>query len=299
MLANRGDTLDKLSLVERSIARLSNRPGLLAFPAVAAMVATSWVILITMGTFAANTSLNGGSGPGGWLLRMLPDVQLPSALASFFALCVGSAYYQASVLSVFLALWLMWFLMALAMMLPSATPMIRTYCDIAGTAREKELHAVNPLVLLAGYLFAWATIAAGFACLTLAFNFYGATEAYAYPVQGMFAPFVLLAAGFYQFSGLKHACLAKCRNPFPKLFGKWSNETGAVFKLGIEEGLNCAGCCWALMLVMFAVGIMNVFWMGLLAVFAVVEKTGRTSWFSTISGVILLVWAAALMFIQH
>jgi predicted metal-binding membrane protein len=211
---------------------------------------------------------------------------------------LGSVNFQLAGFSIFLALWVMWFMMAVAMMLPSAAPLIRTYCDIAETAQGKGMSAVHPLILLGGYLSVWGVIAVFFATLTLLLNHFGATESFAYPVEGFIAPSALALAGIYQFSGLKNACLTKCRNPFATLFGRWSDRAGNIFKLGVREGLYCAGCCWALMLVMFAVGTMNVFWMALLTLLAIVEKSKQARWVTNAIGVILLVWAAALMFIH-
>ena len=108
----------------------------------------------------------------------------------------------------------------------------------------------------------------------------------------------MLIAGLYQFSGLKEACLTKCRNPFAILFANWSANAGRIFQLGLEQGLWCLGCCWALMLVMFAVGAMNIFCMALIGLFTLIEKqtTGRMA--SRISGAILLVWGAALLLVS-
>ncbi|TIQ24742.1 MAG: DUF2182 domain-containing protein, partial [Mesorhizobium sp.] len=86
-------------------------------------------------------------------------------------------------------------------------------------------------------------------------------------------------AGLFQFSGLKQACLKKCRNPFSILFANWSVNPARIFRLGAEQGIWCLGCCWALMLVMFAVGVMNIFWMALIGLFTLIEKqtTGRVA----------------------
>ena len=107
-----------------------------------------------------------------------------------------------------------------------------------------------------------------------------------------------LVAGLYQFSGLKEACLKKCRNPFAILFSRWSSRPVRIFRLGVEQGVWCLGCCWALMLVMFAVGTMNVFWMALIGLFTVVEKQTSGRLPTRLAGAILLVWAAALLVVS-
>jgi len=295
---NKNNRFDNLDLAGRAIAGVSMRPTIVIYATGLALLLLAWATVIAMGALAAKTALGENAGPGASLLRMLPDFQLPSMFSAFFALCFGAVEYQATGFSVAIALWAMWILMAIAMMMPSAAPMIRTYCEIAETARGKAMRAAHPLFLLAGYLTVWALVAAIFAATTLVLKMTGATGAYAYPVQGIFTPAALALAGIYQFTNLKQACLTKCRNPFSTLFGKWSDRPARVFRLGMEEGLFCAGCCWALMLVMFAVGMMNVFWMALLTMVAIVEKSKHAQWLTPASGVILLVWAAALMFIQ-
>jgi predicted metal-binding membrane protein len=108
----------------------------------------------------------------------------------------------------------------------------------------------------------------------------------------------LAIAGLWQFSSLKEACLTRCRAPFATLFGRWTDRPAGIFRLGVEQGIWCLGCCWALMLVMFAVGVMNLFWMALLGLFAVVEKGEKGRAASRVAGAILLVWAGALLVVS-
>jgi predicted metal-binding membrane protein len=115
------------------------------------------------------------------------------------------------------------------------------------------------------------------------------------PVTGYAAIAALGIAGLYQFSGLKDACLKKCRNPFAVLFSRWSNRPLRILRLGAEQGVWCLGCCWALMLVMFAVGTMNIFWVALVGLFTVVEKQTSGTLATRLAGAILLVWATALL----
>jgi predicted metal-binding membrane protein len=86
---------------------------------------------------------------------------------------------------------------------------------------------------------------------------------------------IFIGAGLYQFSALKHACLTQCRQPFAFFFAHWQTTRHGVFRLGLGQGLYCLGCCGAMMLVMFAVGVMNVMWMAALGVAMTVEKIAR------------------------
>jgi predicted metal-binding membrane protein len=106
---------------------------------------------------------------------------------------------------------------------------------------------------------------------------------------------IFVGAGAYQFSPLKQACVAVCRQPFPYLLANWSTEPGVVFRFGVSQGLHCVGCCWALMLVMLAVGVMNVVWMAGLGLIMAVEKLAGTARFTRAVGVVLIAIGAATM----
>src|SRR5262245_47094718 len=96
--------------------------------------------------------------------------------------------------------------------------------------------------------------------------------------SGLFSGALLATAGAYQFSALKHACLTRCQQPFPFFFANWATTPAGAFRLGLKQGAYCLGCCWAMMLVMFAVGLMNVVWMAGLGIVMATEKmlSGRT-----------------------
>nr|WP_048646400.1 DUF2182 domain-containing protein [Nitratireductor soli] len=281
-------------------ARITHGVALKAYPLslIALFLAflLAWAALVAMALRLAAVDLQ-AAGPGGGLLAALPDLPLPRLVETLLALCLAPAGEAAGPVR-FAVLATMWFLMALAMMLPSAAPMIRTYCEIADTAATKGEKAVHPLVLVAGYGAVWLGAALGFAALITAIGLWRPGALLLTPLGGIAGAAVLAIAGAYQFSGLKEACLVKCRNPFATLFGRWSTRPSAIFRLGVEQGLWCLGCCWALMLVMLAVGTMNIFWMALLGVFVIIEKHGRNRIITRLSGGLLLVWALALLVIS-
>jgi predicted metal-binding membrane protein len=191
---------------------------------------------------------------------------------------------------------LMWAAMILAMMLPSAAPMIYTYAEIADTAAKKGERIVSPFVLAAGYTAVWLGFAALATAAQLAFTRLAFLDEGMASASGLFSGAIFIAAGLYQFSALKHACLTQCRNPFPFFFTNWATTPRGVFRLGIKQGLFCLGCCWAMMAVMFAVGVMNVVWMAALGIVMTAEKfvTGRR--FTQVVGVALLAAGAAFVF---
>lgn len=168
-----------------------------------------------------------------------------------------------------LQLMAMWLAMTLAMMIPSAVPMISTYLDIAEAAAAKQMTVAPPLVLAAGYGAIWLSFA-----VAAAIAQWGLLETgYAGALEGRWAALVLIGAGAYQFTALKHACLSKCRMPMPYFMAHWTDRPLGVFRMGLDQGINCFGCCWALMGLSFVAGLMNIVWMGLIGLVMVLEKT--------------------------
>lgn len=166
----------------------------------------------------------------------------------------------------------MWVAMAFAMMLPAGAPLLSTYLDISGAARLKEMEVVSPVVLIAGYISVWiafALAATGVQWGLTAANAMSSDFALLHPVVG---GLVLMGAGLWQFTPVKHDCLTKCRRPLTWFMANWRDDEAGVFRLGVQQGIFCLGCCWALMAVMFVVGLMNLAWMAVIAIVMVLEK---------------------------
>ncbi|WP_394689554.1 DUF2182 domain-containing protein [Hoeflea sp.] len=296
-LDGRFDHLDRSG---RAVAQLARRPVWPVFAMVAITTAIAWWFLFAMA--GAVAELSGSArplGPGMALISELLPVNAGSFAATIADLCL-SAETGAVLLfnpgaDLFAALLIMWLAMAAAMMLPTAAPMIRTYAEIADTAAARGDPVVHPLILTAGYLTVWAIAALLFTAAQLVVASLSGVGA-AGPAQGIVAGLILMLAGAYQFSALKEACLTKCRNPFTTLFARWQTRSAGVFKLGMEQGLWCLGCCWALMLIMLAVGSMNVIWMAVLTLLTFLEKTGSGRVTSRVVGAIVGLWGVALIF---
>jgi len=193
------------------------------------------------------------------------------------------------------AMLLMWCAMALAMMIPSAAPMIMTYADIAETAWRKGERVASPLVLTGGYVSVWIAFAVAAAGLQWALARAALLDRGMATASGLLSGAVFVLAGAYQFSGLKHACVTLCRAPFAFFFANWTPTSDGVFRLGVRQGLYCLGCCWAMMLVMFAVGVMNVVWMAALGVLMTLEKVATTMRFSRAIGVAFIAIGVAFV----
>lgn len=189
----------------------------------------------------------------------------------------------------------MWCAMVLAMMLPTAAPMVMTYADLTETATAKGESAASPLLLIAGYIAIWLGAALALTALQGMLARLGSLDAR----LGIDNPFVagalFVAAGAYQFSSAKRACLTHCQHPFRFFFANWTASLRGVFRLGLRQGLSCLGCCWAMMLLMFAVGVMNVVWMAILGIVMAIEKLGSSGRFSRVVGVVFVALGAFII----
>ncbi|TIM74632.1 MAG: hypothetical protein E5Y58_07455 [Mesorhizobium sp.] len=187
----------------RAAASASGNPRLAVNIVLGAAVVLAWLLLGAMAIRGAESRVPGIDAPGDTMLRYLPGLPLPDILERFFSLCLAPAPLDGGVGAQAGALIVMWFLMAVATMLPSAAPMIRTYCEIADTARIKGEAVVHPLILVAGYLSVWLAASAVFAALTLIVHAFASSVQMLDPVVGATGAAALLVAGLYQFSGLK------------------------------------------------------------------------------------------------
>ena len=269
-----------------------SRPKALAAICIVAITGLGWLWLGLL--IAGMGGPAGALGPGMSALDLLPRA-VAALCQPTFGLSVLAMPGEGWGASGFAVVGLMWAAMVLAMMLPSAGPMIFTYAEIADTAAAKGEPIVSPFVLAAGYTAVWL----GFAALATLAQF-GFTQAALIDesmasVSGLFSGAIFVAAGFYQFSALKHACLRQCQSPFPFFFANWETSARGVFQLGIKQGLFCLGCCWAMMAVMFAVGVMNVVWMAALGIVMTVEKMLSGNRFSHGVGVLMIAAGAAFI----
>jgi predicted metal-binding membrane protein len=168
-----------------------------------------------------------------------------------------------------------WLLMIVAMMLPSTIPLLATFRALVGTRRRPGLLVTLAVV---GYLVTWTAF--GLAAWIGDRAVHAVVDAVpwlaANPRLVLAATFVV--AGAYQFTALKYRCLDACRSPLGFVLNRWHgrNERWEAVRLGIAHGLFCVGCCWSLMLVMFAVGLGSAAWMLALGAITAVEK--NTAW---------------------
>jgi predicted metal-binding membrane protein len=190
----------------------------------------------------------------------------------------------------FAALVLMWWVMMVAMMLPSAAPAILLYVRVRG-ARSAEACVAQSWVFVAGYALLWLLFSVTAAAVQrLIMGSAMGIEAERYMAA------VLIAAGAYQLSPLKSACLSQCRSPAQFLSRHWRPGVAGAIRLGILHGAYCVGCCWALMALLFVGGVMNIGWIVLLTLIVAVEKLAPGgAWIGRAAGVALIAWGVALL----
>jgi predicted metal-binding membrane protein len=193
---------------------------------------------------------------------------------------------------------LMWSIMMVAMMLPSAAPMVRIF---ARGAEAQTGYSTGLLTnaFVAGYLAVWTAFSA---LITLAQ--WGLLELRLVTptmesASGWLSGILLVAAGVFQFSPFKHACLNKCRTPLGFLLAEWRPGPGGAFIMGLRRGTYCAGCCAMLMLLLFVLGVMNLVWILALTLTVLGEKLlpPEVLWPSRALGIGLIAWGGYLLFV--
>ena len=190
----------------------------------------------------------------------------------------------------------LWWAMMPGMMLPSAAPMILTFAAINRSKRARSQPYVPTAVFTAGYLLAWG----GFGVIATLLDWGLERAALISPATGRLGPVlgaaVVIAAGMYQLTPLKSVCLHHCRSPFDFVLNHWREGRGGALRMGLEHGLYCLGCCWLLMVLLFAAGMMSLLWMALIALLVLVEKLFPAGpWIARGSGVAMLGIGAYLL----
>jgi predicted metal-binding membrane protein len=184
------------------------------------------------------------------------------------------------------AIVLMWAAMMIAMMLPSAAPMLSLFAGTEGGRRPGTV-----IAFASGYVIVWIAFSVAAAILQARLQEQMLLSSTLATTSSWLGAGLLAIAGVYQLTPLKDACLFRCRSPLGFLLSRWREGIGGALRMGIRHGAYCLGCCWALMALLFVGGVMNLAWVAVLAVFVLAEKMTRGPWLSRISGVVLLVWA--------
>lgn len=187
---------------------------------------------------------------------------------------------------------IMWVVMMIGMMLPSAAPMILIYHDTCRKRMSQGSPYLQTALFVLGYVAVWSVFSA------LATVAQGVLQAGALLTSPMgkssstvLGGTILLAAGVFQWTALKDRCLTHCRSPLNFLLNEWRDGRAGAWVLGLRHGLFCLGCCWALMGLLFVTGVMNLLWVALLGGFVLAEKiVPMERWVSVGAGALLSGW---------
>jgi predicted metal-binding membrane protein len=190
----------------------------------------------------------------------------------------------------------MWAAMMTVMMLPSAVQMLLFYDSIA-QKRGGRATAIGPtMVFASGYLAVWLGFSTGAVLLQYALDGASLLSPAMQTTSLALAGVTLVAAGIYQWTPLKQACLRQCRSPLDFVLTYWREGNSGAFAMGLRHGLFCLGCCWVLMLLLFVGGVMNFAWIAGIALFVLVEKLAPAGhWVGKAAGLALFAWGGTLL----
>jgi len=267
--------------VDATLEAVVRHDRLVVVTALIAVIALSWTYLLAgagMGMSAFEmtrmSQLEMAGGMGG-MTMMTPAVWTPGyAVLMFF----------------------MWWVMMVAMMLPSAAPMILLFATVNRKQRETGHPHVATSIFAVGYLATWAGFSLGATILQWGFERTGILSPMLVGTNVIFGGVLLLAAGVYQLTPIKHACLRHCRSPLAFLITHWRRDARGALRMGLVHGAFCVGCCWFLMGLLFFGGVMNLYWIAGLALYILFEKTVPAGhWLGYGSGVVLIAWGAGML----
>ena len=260
-------------LSEPRLARLLRRERAILFIVIAVVAAIAWVYIALL----AGAMAMGGMDMAGY--RALPALEAMMVPAT-------QPWTADEVALVFV----MWAVMMVGMMLPSATPMILLYVRVARQSMENGRPLASAIWFAAGYLMIWCAFALIATAAQWALERLLLLSPMMASTSRLFGGVVLTAAGLYQWSPLKQACLKQCQLPwlFVQNNGGFRAGAAGALMLGARHGAYCVGCCWALMTLLFVLGVMNLIWIALLAILVLAEKIVPGRALSRIAGAALV-----------
>ncbi len=244
---------------------LSPRERTVILAALLILAVIAWVLLIGQAAMAGEMAM----GPG--------------------ALTMGLAA------PLFLAIWIV---MMVAMMFPTAAPMVLMFASIAAGKRQRGQPYAPTWIFVGAYLLVWSLFGVLAYGLALGLERWAAGSMWAMAHLAQIGGVVLILAGLYQLSPFKHVCLAKCRTPLQFVLSSWRDGRGGAFRMGLAHGLYCLGCCWLLFLILFPLGVMNIAVMAVVTALIFAEKSlpaGRR--IGQLAAVVLITYGVIVLFV--
>lgn len=189
-----------------------------------------------------------------------------------------------------------WWVMMPGMMLPSAAPMILTFATVNRRKRARGQPFVPTAVFTAGYLLAWSLFGIAATLADWGLEQAALLSPTTQRLNPALAAAVIIVAGVYQLTPLKSACLSNCRSPLDFVLNHWREGRLGAWWMGFEHGLYCLGCCWFLMALLFAAGMMSLLWMAAITAFVLAEKLFPAGqWIARFSGVLMIAFGLYLL----
>ena len=249
------------------LERVLRRDRLILVTALAAVTAIAWIwVVVGAGTGMSTIGMTRRSG--------MPDIS---------GMMMERATWTFGYAGLMFA---MWWVMMVAMMLPSATPMLLLFARINRKERAGDRPYVPTGIFAAGYLVAWGGFSALATALQWLLERLGLLSPMMVATSYWLGGAILVLAGLWQLTPIKGVCLRHCRSPLSFLVQSWRPGRLGAFRMGLEHGAYCLGCCWFLMGLLFFGGIMNLFWIAGLAAYVLLEKTiPLGNWFGRITGI--------------
>jgi predicted metal-binding membrane protein len=236
--------------------------------ALAAIAAAAWLYMIDEASAMDRTGVCHCAG----MVMSAPDTQ-PWSVAQLVPLFV------------------MWAEMMVAMMLPSAAPMILTFAAVNRRRREQDRPFVPASIFLSGYLAVWCAYSIAAALAQWGLHGTALLSPTMASSSSRLGGVLLIAAGIFQWTPWKHACLSHCQSPLKFLLGGWREGRIGAWRMGLEHGAYCTGCCWLLMALLFVAGVMNMLWVAAITLLVLLEKLAPATWpLRHLVGLIFIVW---------
>ena len=194
------------------------------------------------------------------------------------------------------ALFAMWAVMMVAMMIPSASPMILAFAGVNRMRRTQSLPYVPTSVFVLGYVAAWTFFSLVATLTQEVLHSAALISSMGISNSRIIGGILLAATGIFQWTPLKNACLRHCRSPLGFILTEWREGTRGAFQMGVRHGMYCVGCCWLLMSLLFVAGVMNLWWVAAIAVFVLIEKVATVGpWIARAIGALLILWGGWML----
>ncbi len=256
-----------------------NKDRFIVIIGLATLVVISWAYLMYVSNGMSDMDMAHGSNDGMGMSVMKPDLPMPWVIGDWVSMFV------------------MWTVMMIGMMIPSASPMILLFSRVNRQKKDGGKPYVGTFIFVFGYVVIWGV----FSALATILNYLLHSNSLMSGMMGqsdsmLFAGCLLIAAGIFQWTPLKNACLTKCRTPMGFLMTEWREGPSGAWAMGLKHGIYCVACCWLIMALLFVLGVMNLVWIAVLSLFVLIEKIVPNGlWVGRVSGIALIVWGALLL----